>query len=268
MITPNMPRPAYEAIEAVNWSWLKHYDRSPAHAQQYRLHPPPPTPALNFGSALHSAMLKPDEFADDYVVAPKVDRRTKVGKQTWADFEDDNAGKLFLKQDEWDVCQRMMESLWRHEVWTSMMRSPGANEIVVQGTLLDVACKGMLDTFRQWEGYGVVVDLKSCLDARPYKFSGDAAKHRYHGQGAFYVDLMDSAAPSDTPRRFLFVAVEKEPPWAIQIYEVDEAELEVGRSLYRRLLSLHKRCESDKRWPAYSTDIKPLILPRWLYEGE
>ena len=38
------------------------------------------SPALMFGAALHKAVLEPDGFGDEYIVAPKFDRRTKDGK--------------------------------------------------------------------------------------------------------------------------------------------------------------------------------------------
>ena len=44
-------------------------------------YPPSPSPAMALGSALHCLVLDEQSFNRDYIVAPKVDRRTKAGKQ-------------------------------------------------------------------------------------------------------------------------------------------------------------------------------------------
>jgi hypothetical protein len=44
------------------------------------------TPAMLIGSALHTALLEPADFADRHPVAPKCDKRTTAGKQAFADF--------------------------------------------------------------------------------------------------------------------------------------------------------------------------------------
>ena len=41
--------------------------------------------AMAFGSAVHTALLEPDDFDDEYYVMPKLDRRTKIGQTTYND---------------------------------------------------------------------------------------------------------------------------------------------------------------------------------------
>ena len=53
------------------------------------------SPALMFGAALHKAVLEPDGFGDEYIVAPKFDRRTKDGKAAYAAFEMSLAGRTY-----------------------------------------------------------------------------------------------------------------------------------------------------------------------------
>jgi hypothetical protein len=54
--------------DAVGHSSLVRIMRSPAHFQEYVTHPPEPTPAMAFGTAVHSAVLEPAAFASDYAV--------------------------------------------------------------------------------------------------------------------------------------------------------------------------------------------------------
>jgi hypothetical protein len=54
--------------DAVGHSSLVRIMRSPAHFQEYVTHPPEPTPAMAFGTAVHCAVLEPAAFASDYAV--------------------------------------------------------------------------------------------------------------------------------------------------------------------------------------------------------
>jgi hypothetical protein len=45
------------------------------------------TDAMKIGSALHTAILEPADFVDRHPVAPECDRRTTIGKATWAEFQ-------------------------------------------------------------------------------------------------------------------------------------------------------------------------------------
>ena len=55
------------------------------------------TDAMNFGSAVHSALL---EDSNDIAVLPEFNARTKEGKKIKQDFFDNNKGKIIIKQEE------------------------------------------------------------------------------------------------------------------------------------------------------------------------
>ena len=76
----SMPADHYHLHPAVGHSGLVRIMRSPAHYREYVAHPPEPTPAMQLGTAFHTALLEPDRFGQSFVVAPKFDRRTKDGK--------------------------------------------------------------------------------------------------------------------------------------------------------------------------------------------
>jgi hypothetical protein len=49
----------------------------------------------------------------------------------------------------------------------------------------------------------------------------------------------------------------------VSVYELDLDSLEVGRTLYQRNLETYRRCVEADHWPAYSTSVETLSLPRW-----
>lgn len=263
-----MAREEYERIEAVNYSLLKHFQRSAAHARENMLHPPDPTEAMDLGNALHHAILEPARFRAEYVAAPQCDKRTRIGKATWTEFQDDNRGKNILKADEMEKCRGMMEAAYDHPIVRQLLSAPGKNEVVVVWTdaKTGLHCKGMLDRITSYGGWTVVCDLKSCRDARPFIFASQAASLLYHEQAAFYLDGLHAAAP--LIRRFFWLAVESERPHALAVYEPDDEALKAGRSLYSDHLEAYKDCLEKNHWPGYPVELRTLRLPGWALTGD
>jgi exodeoxyribonuclease VIII len=108
------------------------------------IHPPQPTAAMDFGTALHCAVLEPIRFSKEYIAAPKVDRRTKEGKATWAAFEADNADKSVMDADDFLTVQRMRESAWAHPIAKQLLSGQGHNEVgaVWVNEETGITCKG------------------------------------------------------------------------------------------------------------------------------
>ena len=51
---------------------------------------------FNIGSGLHELILEPDLFRTNYIISPKIDKRTKEGKLQFAEFEKTAQGKTIL----------------------------------------------------------------------------------------------------------------------------------------------------------------------------
>ncbi len=260
---PGITRPEYERIEAVNYSTLKHFHRTPAHAHEYMVHPKDPTEAMDLGTAGHRAILEPARLASEYAVGPKVDKRTKAGKDAWLAFEDANRGKLFLDEEEMLACRTMTEQVYAHETARQLLSSPGKNEVGVVWTdkPTGLRCKALLDRITVFAGWTVVVDLKTCRDASRWAFANAVARLLYHEQAAFYLQGLDAAA--SLPRRFLWVAVENERPHCAAVYEPDDGMLREGKLLAREHLESYARCRDRNQWPGYPSAIEEIQLPAW-----
>ena len=64
-------------------------------------------------------------------------------------------------------------------------------------------------------------------------------------------------------RRFINVFFEKEPPYEVAAYEMDDEALDQGRSLWRRRLEVYKTCVEKDEWPGYSDAVQVVNLPDW-----
>lgn len=255
---PGLTRSAYESIDAINVSRLEHFERSAAHAREAILHPASPTKAMDFGTAFHCAILEPIRFSEQYVGAPKVDRRTKEGKATWAGFEAEHPNATVLDMDDFTSISRMRDAVWAHPIAKEMLSGHGHNEvgIVFEHEPTGLLCKSLLDRIGVFGDWTWIIDAKSTADASRFGFRKSIRKFQYGAKAAFYLDGCNAVAPR--PRRFAWIAVENEAPYGVAIYEPDEDALRAGRIKYERWLRLYLECVQTGIWPGYVADIQPL----------
>lgn len=248
----------YHAIPAANKSGLDLINQSPAHYIHEKLNPSGPTPAMEFGSAFHDALLLPTEFTSRYVAAPKFDKRTKEGKAGHEAFSIANAGKKLVAPDDLESMKGMAEAIKSHPE-ASKYLSAGTSELSCfwKDAEFDVLCKARPDLLL--EG-GIIVDIKTTNDASFKEFQKSIANFRYHVQAAWYLDGVSRHHAADS---FVFIAVEKKPPYAVAVYMLDEASIEKGREVYRQDLATYAECLKNNKWPAYSSELQVMNLPAW-----
>jgi hypothetical protein len=254
----------YAAIDAINWSTLRHIRRSPAHMLEEQVHPSAPTAELDFGNAFHCAVLEPERFVKEYAPAPDgVGRRSKDDKTKWAEVEKLNPRATILKAGDWNTVTAMRDAVFAHPTASSFLKGPGKNEVVVvwKDPEFGCLCKSRIDALREWQGWTFLVDLKSCQNAAEFAFGQDAAKYRYHEQAGFY--LRGTKALDARERRFVFIAVEKERPFGVCCYEMEMESDAATEHNVRRALAKYVECVANKTWPGYMPGIHPLRLPAW-----
>nr|DAQ54379.1 MAG TPA: Exodeoxyribonuclease 8 [Caudoviricetes sp.] len=257
-VEPDMPAADYHAHPAVSKSLLDRMAKSPLHARAYLDGAiEPATPAMLFGTALHTAVLEPARYAAEYAVF-EGDRRTKDGKATYEKLI--ASGKSIISAADADVISAMVSSILQHPVAAKLL-TEGVVEHSVFWThpRTGLECKARPDYWRQ--NHGMVVDLKTTEDASPAGFARSIAAYRYHVQAAHYLDGTMAA-------RFVFIAIEKKAPYAVGVYELDPASLTAGASLRARDIEQYASCVEFNAWPGYSPEIQTIALPKWATNQE
>lgn len=246
---------AYHASPGVSSSQLKAIlNQSPAHSQVSI----GSTPAMEFGTAFHMALLEPELFDLHYTVRPEgIDLRNKEGKQ----WKAENCDKTILKQEEYEHIQGMLASVYDSKYWN---RIAGYDREVAavsrhKETGLLVKCKpDMLGD--------LIVDVKTTKDASPRGFKKSMyGDFRYALSAAFYQDIVADITGKIKP--FLFLACEKKPPYAVAWYEAPLAALEEGARQYKKALRVWAECKAQDVWPSYPDEIVCLEPPQWFFEG-
>jgi hypothetical protein len=279
MTTPNagpyrkVRRPIYESWDAVNQSNAKTARKSMAHALEEKLHPKEDTEAQGFGQALHMAILDPSAFETEFAFSPlnpetgrDYDRRTKEGKAAWTAFEAQNKDKILVKGSEAARIRRISEKVWAHPTAREILGGRGTNELGVVWTDPEsgVLCKALIDRVTQFEGWTTIVDLKSTVDASDDGWPRQVMRWGYHIQAAYYMDGFNSI--QEGKRRFVFIAVEKDPPYALRVHEPKPSAIAQGRIEYKALLLQFAEALKNDYWPSYPEGVNEFNLPEWAYK--
>jgi len=269
-----VPFQDYLKIDALNCSTLKKVNQSPKHALAAKTAPSVRTPALVFGDAVHAKILEPDRFEDEYVQGLDIPKKSKADKEAWKEFNLENEGKTVLKAEEMEHLHRMEEAIFQHPIADALMRGEdGHNEVTMlwEDPDTDAPCKGRTDRITKFEGEGVIIDLKSTRDSSPEAWGKDAARFFYHSQAAWYLAGAEAIAPygasysleNGKKRRFLFVCVEKTPPYGVTVQELNDEAIDAGARLNRIWLRRWLACKNSGNWTSYPNHIINQQLPQW-----
>lgn len=264
-VHPRMSARRYHQRElgVVSKSALDLIERSPMHYRAWvdgEL-PDEDTPALLFGRAFHAALLEPEVFESEFVVEPEFgDQRKPANKLARKEWFEEHGAATAIKADDMAQIQAMVASVRAHPLGRQMLRE-GEPELTVvwQDDETGLKCKCRADYYVS--RHELVVDAKSALNASPEQFKRDIVKYRYHVQDALYRAGFSAA---DKPvRHFAFLAVEKERPHAVAIYELDSDAIGRGYTATRRNMDTLAECMRKNKWPGYSESIQSLELPPW-----
>ncbi|MFW6024062.1 MAG: PD-(D/E)XK nuclease-like domain-containing protein [Dichotomicrobium sp.] len=256
-----MPSEVYHSTDAISKSGLDLIEKSPAH---YKFQPPrEPTPAMRIGSAIHCAILEPDRFDAEYVVAEVKTRREKAYKELVAEHGEE----LVLIPSEAEAVRAIQEAALSRPEVRRLVHAPGWNELsafaIDPETGAKVRCR-----YDLLAKDGFAVDIKKSRDVFPHGFSRAIASYRYHVQVAFYSDIYYWIT-GERLSEFWLIAIEDQPPYTAVPYRLDDLAIEAGRIAYRRNLNTYAHCLASGEWPRFEPESDLITLPQWaLYEME
>ena len=227
---------------------------------------------LDFGRGFHCAALEPDVFARKYAVEPdfgscrkndadgtttEQGKENKARRDTW---RSQNAFAALISADDWVAMSGMAKSIREHPIAGELI-SCGEAELTALWTDEETGlrCKARADYYRR--DLRTIIDIKTTTDASPHEFERSVAKWGYHRQRALYGDgFAACGAPVDN---FVFLVVEKTPPYAVGLYVLDLEGVVRGRESVRAAMTSLADCLRADVWPAYSPKIVTLSVPKW-----
>lgn len=196
------------------------------------------------GSAVHEVILEPELFKSNYIIAPKFDMRTKVGKEGYAQFLAISQGKTILFEDEFEMAVKMGENAGKNETFVELIRD-SYREVSCYTTDLKTGLKIRMRPDSFAKNKSTITDIKTCIDSSPKKFKHDVYSYGYAISSAFYMDFLRR-------ENYVFCAIEKTQPYEVALYVLNDEITEYGRKQYRMGLDLLKWSLDNNYWCSHN----------------
>lgn len=255
-----MAADAYHAADAVSNSRLKWIaaPKTPAHYRAKwidKLIPEAETDALRIGSLTHRAILEPDTMEGSFYTKPDGMKFTNKEGIAWRDSHQD---KPILSAEESAGITAMRDSVWNHRIAARILKHSDCERSAFadnKGQLL----KSRFDALPR--GVNFIADLKTCVSADLDSVEKAISQNGYYRQAAFYLKVAELCGLERDA--FVFIFVEKTPPYAVAVYQLDDRVIDAGRIVVGRDLDLLRRCQDRNEWPGYEANVMNAALPDW-----
>lgn len=281
-IYPGISNKYYHASEGFSSTLIKKMS-VPAIAKHHMDNPPEFKDCFRIGTAIHTYILEPSTFYDEFLTGISVGRRGKADREEWSQwfFEhgadgdhivshkasewngmfEAETGKRMVTPDEIDAIKMMA---------ASVQANPDAMKLL-DGGIAEASCywqdeeTGLHLKCRPDYLSGFVSDLKSCASALPHMVSRTMHQHGYHISQAVYLDGIMHA--TGQYREFVFIFIEKTAPYLCACYRLDDESAELGYRQYRANLLRLAECLNTDKWPGLENNYA-LSLPGYAFKDE
>jgi hypothetical protein len=211
------------------------------------------------GTLIHAEAL---EGRVEYAVGPQVDRRTKIGKETWEAFCQDNIGKEVVNEEDAARIKGAVSSAKELLKQLDYQPDKDLGKLWVEAAMFwednsfpGVQFKGRPDLIIPHpsgdpDELTTVVDLKTTTDF--FRFTSKFWQFGYNKQAAWYQWGLRQIGYSKT--RFIFAVVDTEAPHFGQNMELGKHEQKVVWSRIQGHLHHFVECTAKNEWPEPSSE--------------
>lgn len=270
----NLPAPEYHSEHAISASHLrKLWQATPAHYLEWLKTPEEPSIEMILGTLCHHVILEPHLPLPCIAVIPETYMSADGEEKPW----NGNAkyckawkagqiakGVIPLKAAEMERVRKASEAIEKHPEAKHLINSIKHTEVSILCDLPQFGLRGKarLDIVPM---IPVLGDLKFTHDASTRGFQDHAYRMGYHLQAAWYLDMWNAVAGSeDRKEGFRIIAIEDDPPYAVNVINMKPDLIEDGRRIYTETLELYARCKASDNWPAYGDEINEIGKPYWV----
>ncbi len=265
-----MTEAEYNQAEGVRRSDLWRMHESPEKFKWFLEHPPEPTPALLFGTAVHKLLLEPDGFKDEFAVAPNVDRRTNAGKEEWKRFLSGNEGKTIITSDDFSTASDMVIKAMTVPFVRELLDGKREQAFFWTDDDTGIQCKVRLDVLSKVDGKVTVCDYKTTANAKTDIFNQSVFRHGYYLQAYMYTEAVMKNLKLDYRPDFFFIAQEKSVPYSVNVIQVTDDVMTAGMDCFRELIGTLALCKRTGYYFGYNgiyNEPNETYLPGWMTMG-
>lgn len=247
----------HEAISASGMKLLL-APSTPAHYRWAMDHGTKRTEDLDFGTVAHRVVL---EGSEDGVHIVEYDSWRTADSQAQAEAARAE-GKIPILEHKMEIVRAMAAQLREHPLAAALL-SNGKPEVSawfpdpVTGRTVRSRFDWMPDAGVRAQF--ILSDYKTAKSAAPRAFGRAVSDYKYHLSQEVYKAAVRALLGINDPK-FLFIVQEKEPPYAVNVIELEPDAVKMGRELMRRAIDLFDHCTTTGNWPAYE-GVQQAALP-------
>ena len=256
--------------EAISKSRLANMSVCPAYFKWCEDNPQEPSEDMVLGSAFHKIVLEPETFDKEFMIMPHFDRRTKEGRLGYENLMNKVQGECItlITKEQYDTICGMRDSIMSNPYARKLINGNVEQSMYFTDDLTKVECKCRPDVWRKVSDRVVITDLKSAKSVMPNDFMRDCVKYHYDLQTAMYRDGASKVlgVPKDNID-FVFIAVEKKPPYLLNIMQADTYVIQKGEADFREFIGTYAECKADGVFYGLNGKngiINTLSLPEYL----
>ena len=254
----------------------------PAEARYYMTAPREPKDAWRIGGAVHKWVLERPDFEAEFLLGISCARRSKADKAAWADWFSAHGasgdeitqnnpaakwnglfeletGMCMVKPEEIEAIKLMSESIMRNDNAAELL-SKGEAESSIFWT--DKATGLPLKVRPDYLNNSFTSDLKSCDSVHDHQIQRSIINYGYAISAAMYTDGVRQLTGEWKP--FLFLFIEKNPPYACRVIALDDEAQELAFQQYETLKLRLAECLAADTWSGLPDNLS-FSLPHWTF---
>jgi len=190
------------------------------------------TESLLVGSAFHCYILEPDEFNKRYVYAPKIDKRTKIGKQMYAEYLETIGDRKPIPEHYESIFSIIEQRLIENKNSKKLLKecTDYENLYFWKDLKTGLKCKGKVDGV----GKDYIIDLKTTskgVDVNSFKEFLKSWNLAH--QAAFYCN-------GTQINTFYFIMCQLKAPFNVAVYKISDKVMKEGQKSVEYTLNLYK----------------------------
>lgn len=218
---------------------------------------------LDVGTVIHAAILEPDSVPGLYVVSPPFNRRTNAGRAERRAFMLAHKHVAVLTEQEVKAVFAIRDRAYKHPKIAPLLTEPGKSEQSFFSLCSRTGMPRKCRPDRMHDNGFAILDIKSAETAHPKEFSRDAGKFAYDISVPWYLDTIEDLY-GEAPQHFIFIPIEKKPPYAMGIYYCKPHDIKRARESYQKHWDRLLEARRTNYWPDYAEEAQALDLPAYL----
>lgn len=226
------------------------------------------TPAMAFGTLIHSMILEPETVPSLYHVM-QASATTKAGKAEKAQALAE--GKTIVSVADYERAKTMQTMVYTHPAASWLLGLPGKSEVSMfwempteDGRVRQ--CKARADRIAQVGGGEIIIDLKTHSGAvSPSEIERTVMRFGYHRQAAWYSDGYERIA-GKPPLGFYFVFVSTSAPYLVTAGKMGDEAQAIGWGDCLKAERILHQAEASGEWASYSDQLIEIDIPAWAYK--